>query len=220
MKLAIFDLDGTLLDGDSDELWCDFLIAEGLLERERFKRLNAELARDYQAGTVSAQAFYDFHLGLLAGRTPAQWQPLCRRFVREAVLPRVFTGAAALLQSHRQAGDLLLLSTATNRAITALTAQALGFEHLLATECALDEQGCFNGHACGVLNMREGKVTRLRQWLADRGQTLDGQPSCFYSDSINDRPLLEQVSEPIVTHADARLARLAAQRGWRTLSLR
>ncbi len=219
-RLAIFDLDHTLLDGDSDVLWCDFLMDEGLLDRGRFAPLNAAMERDYQAGTVGVQAFCDFYVGTLAGRTPAEWAPWCQRFLHERVLPRLFAGTQALLQRHRDAGDQLLMSTATNRVITALTAQALGIEHLIATDCALDDQGRFSGHTTGVLNMRDGKVERLQQWLAARGEGWGQRRTCFYSDSMNDLPLLERVDEPVVTNGDARLQALAEHRRWRVLSLR
>ncbi len=219
MQLAIFDLDHTLLDGDSDVLWCEFLMAEGELDRARFEVLNAAMERDYKAGTVGVQAFCDFYVGTLAGRTAAECLPLCQRFLHESVLPRLFPGTAALLQQHRQAGDLLLMSTATNRVITTLTAQALGFEHLIATECAVDETGRFSGATAGMLNMREGKVARLQQWLAAQEAWVSHLRRCFYSDSINDLPLLDQVDEPVVTNGDPRLQALAAERGWRTLSL-
>jgi HAD superfamily hydrolase (TIGR01490 family) len=218
--LAVFDLDHTLLDGDSDQLWCDFLMDDGLLERTAFGERNAQMERDYRAGTVTVQAFCDFYIGTLAGRTPAQWQPWRERFLRERVQPRLHKGAARLLDSHRQRGDLVVLSTATNRYLAELTAQALGIDLLIATEYELDGQGCFTGRALGVPNMRDGKVTRLRAWLAARGQALADWHSLFYSDSMNDLPLLQQVDEPVVTHGEARLLAVAAQQGWRTISLR
>ena len=165
-QLAIFDLDHTLIDGDSDTLWCEFLIDEGLLDGTDFGPRNAAMERDYRAGSVSTQAFCDFYIGTLAGRTAAQWQPLRQRFWQQWVQPCVHAGTAALLRMHQQRSDLMLLSTATNRFITELTAQALGFEHLLATECEVAADGCFTGRTQGVLNMREGKVSRLQTWLA------------------------------------------------------
>jgi HAD superfamily hydrolase (TIGR01490 family) len=218
-RLAVFDLDHTLIDGDSDQLWCEFLIDEGQLGRDAFAARNAAMERDYRAGSVSAQAFSAFYIGTLAGRTPVQWQPWCRRFLHERVQPRVRAGSPGLLAQHRARGDLMVLSTATNRVITELTAQALGFEHLIATDCEVGPDGCYTGRARGVLNMREGKVERLHGWLAWRGLALAELHSCFYSDSSNDRPLLEAVDEAVVTHGDARLLALAAERGWRTLTL-
>jgi HAD superfamily hydrolase (TIGR01490 family) len=219
-RLAIFDLDHTLLDGDSDALWCEFLMDQGLLDRATFEPRNRAMEHDYRAGSVSTQDFCNFYVGTLAGRTPAQWQPWRERFWRERVQPRLHAGTAALLQQHRERGDQLLLSTATNRYLTELTAAGLGFEQLLATECERDAQGSFTGRTLGAPNMREGKVERLQAWLAERGQALDEVDSCFYSDSMNDLPLLERVREPVVTNGDERLLVLAAARGWRTLSLR
>lgn len=219
-RLAVFDLDHTLLDGDSDQLWCDFLMDEGLLDRARFEPRNAEMERGYRAGTVSVQDFCDFYVGTLAGRSAAQWQPLRLRFWRERVQPRLHRGTAALLQRHRDAGDTLVMSTATNRCITELTAAGLGMPHLIATECELDGEGRFTGRTLGRPNMRDGKVERLATWLAGHGQSIDSVHASFYSDSMNDLPLLERVHDPVVTNGDERLLALAAQRGWRTLSLR
>lgn len=219
-RLAVFDLDHTLLSADSDQLWCDFLIDEGLLEPVHFGTRNAELERGYRDGSVSVQAFCDFYVGTLAGRTPAQWQPLRERFLHERVLPCVCPGTPALLQRHRDAGDLLLMSTATNHFITELTAQALGFAHLLATDCEIDAQGRFSGRTQGVLNMRQGKVARLQAWLAERGRALADVDSWFYSDSKNDLPLLQAVQHPVVVDGDEVLRAHAAQQGWPCISLR
>ena len=218
-RLAIFDLDHTLLRGDSDVLWCEFLMDEGLLDRASFEPRNLQMDRDYRAGTVSTHDFCRFYVGTLAGRSAADWQPLRERFWRERVQPCLYPGAAALLQQHRERGDALLMSTATNRFITELTAAGLGFDQLLATECEVDAQGRFTGGTTGTLNMRAGKVDRLKAWLAERGQVLADVHTLFYSDSMNDLPLLEQVNEPVVTNADDRLLALATQRGWRRLNL-
>jgi HAD superfamily hydrolase (TIGR01490 family) len=218
-RLAIFDLDHTLIDGDSDQLWCEFLMDEGLLDRTGFARRNREMEQAYRAGGVDVQAFCDFYIGTLAGRSAADWQPLRERFWRERVRPCIFAGTAALINHHRTRGDLLLLSTATNRYLSELTAAALGFRHLIATECEVGADGRFSGRTAGPPNMRAGKVTRLQAWLAERGLALGGVQSCFYSDSMNDLPLLEAVQEPVVTNGDATLRALAAARGWRTVSL-
>lgn len=218
--LAVFDLDHTLLDGDSDVLWCDFLMDEGVLDRAAFAPRNAAMEDGYRAGTVTVQEFCNFYVGTLGGRSPAQWEPLRQRFWAERVRPRLHRGTAALLRQHREAGHLMVMSTATNRYITELTALGLGFEHLIATECELDELGRFTGRTLGAPNMRAGKVERLRRWLAERSLAWGAQPLAFYSDSMNDLPLLEQASEPVVTNGDARLTALATQRGWRCISLK
>jgi HAD superfamily hydrolase (TIGR01490 family) len=218
-RLTLFDLDHTLLAGDSDVLWCDFLLRERLLDRARFEPLNAAMERDYRAGTVSVQAFCAFYVGTLVGRSVAQWEPLRRRFLTEVIAPRLAEAAHALVRRHRDAGDLLVLTTATNRVITELTAVHLGIEHLLATECATDASGCLTGAVADTPNMREGKVQRLHDWLAARGERLADFDSRFYSDSMNDLPLLAAVDHPVVVDADERLAAEAARRGWPALSL-
>ena len=219
-KLTLFDLDHTLLAGDSDVLWCDFLLREGVLDRARFEPLNAAMERDYRAGTVSVQAFCEFYVGTLAGRSIAQWEPLRQRFLSEVIAPRLPAAAHALVQRHREAGDLLVLTTATNRVITELTAAHLGTPHLLATECETDAAGGLTGAVAGTPNMREGKVARLHDWLTARGQRLADFDSTFYSDSMNDLPLLAAVDHPVVVDADERLAAEAARRAWPSMSLR
>lgn len=212
--LALFDLDHTLLDGDSDQLWCDFLIEEGLLERTTFAARNDEMARAYQAGTVDVRAFCEFYIGTLALKTPGDWQPLRERFLRDWIVPRLAAGGRAQIATHQQAGDRVVLTTASNRFITELTAAELGVPELLATECELTD-GRFTGKATGVLNMRAGKVERLHAWLAAQGHSLTDYATVAYSDSMNDLPLLEAVDQAVAAQPDARLQALAEQRGWR-----
>ncbi|MCG3189395.1 MAG: Phosphoserine phosphatase SerB1 [Burkholderiaceae bacterium] len=218
--LALFDLDHTLLDGDSDVLWCDFLLQRGVLDRAVFEPRNRRMDREYRAGTVSVQAFCEFYVGTLAGRTAAQWDPLRREFLHSVIAPRIGEAARALIARHRGAGDLLVLTTATNRHITELTAAHLDLPHLIATECETAADGRFTGRVAGTLNMREGKVTRLHEWLAARGLALADCDSTFYSDSINDLPLLQTVRRPVAVNPDERLAAIAAERGWPVLNLR
>jgi HAD superfamily hydrolase (TIGR01490 family) len=220
MKLAVFDLDHTLLDGDSDVLWCDFLMDRGLLDRAVFEPRNLAMAADYKAGSVSAQEFCEFYVGTLAGRSAAEWEAWRAEFLVRCVRPRLVAAGRACIEAHRAAGDLLVLSTATNRFITELTATELGFEHLLATECERGADGRFTGALQGTLNMREGKVVRLREWLAARALDLEAQDSVFYSDSINDLPLLMAVRQAVAVDPDPRLEREAQQRGWRVLRWR
>jgi len=217
--LALFDLDHTLLDGDSDVLWCDFLMDRSVLDRAAFAARNAAMERDYKAGTVSVQAFSTFYVATLAGRTAAQWQPLREAFLAKVVAPRIGPAARALVRQHQQAGALVVLTTATNRFLTELTAHDLGIEHLIATDCEVAADGTFTGQPQGTLNMREGKVVRLHAWLAARGQQLADFDSWAYSDSANDLPLLGAVQHAVAVHPDARLAAEAAQRGWPTLRL-
>jgi len=218
MQLALFDLDHTLLSGDSDVLWCEFLIDQGELD-ESWRARSSEMAGFYAAGTVTPKQYCDFYAATLAGRDAAQLQPLRERFVRDVVRPRIPDDARALLRRHRDAGDTLVLTTATNRIISALTAVDLGVDHYLCTELE-QVDGRFTGRTTGMLNMRSGKVDRLRRWLAGLGQseTLLKKAS-FYSDSINDLALLSVVGRPVVVDPDPRLESTALRKGWAILRL-
>lgn len=217
-RLALFDLDHTLLLGDSDVLWCDFLMDQGVLARADFAQRNADIEARYKTGAVDAAEFANFYVSTLAGRSPAQWESVRQQFLREVIVPRIPQAAQNLVASHQRAGDLVVLTTATNRFLTELTAVHLGFAHVIATEPELVD-GVFSGATTGVLNMRGGKVVRLHAWLQARGAQLQQFDSTGYSDSINDLPLLEAVDHAVVVHADARLAAIAAERGWRSLDL-
>ena len=216
MRLTLFDLDNTLLSGDSDVLWCDFLIDRGLLERSSFGPRNSDLEARYQAGTVGVEEFANFYVSTLAGRSPAQLEPLRQEFLATRIVPRIPQAATDLVRRHLDGGDLVALTTATNRVITELTAIYFGIEHLIAIEPEL-QGGVYTGRTCGTLNMRQGKVERLHQWLGGCGHRLAEFKSSAYSDSINDLPLLEAVQHPVAVDPDPRLAAVAAQRGWRTL---
>lgn len=217
-RLALFDLDHTLLLGDSDVLWCDFLMDQGVLARADFAQRNADIEARYKTGAVDAAEFANFYVSTLAGRSPAQWEAMRQQFLREVIVPRIPQAALDLVASHQRAGDLVVLTTATNRFLTELTADHLGVAHVIATEPELLD-GVFSGATTGVLNMRGGKVVRLHAWLQARGEQLQGFESTGYSDSINDLPLLEAVDHAVVVHADVRLAAIAAERGWRSLDL-
>lgn len=219
IRLALFDLDHTLLDGDSDVLWCDFLIERGVLDRASFGARNAQMDRDYRAGVVSAQAFSEFYVSTLAMRSRLEWEPLRREFLTDVVAPRIGQAAQALVRKHADAGDIVVLTTATNRFLTELTASHLGIEHLIATECEVDAAGDFSGRTAGTLNMREGKVERLHDWLRSRDIEWANCDATCYSDSINDLPLLSAVQHAVVVHADAQLSAEARQRGWPSLRL-
>ena len=218
-RLTLFDLDHTLLHGDSDVLWCEFLMDEGVLERKAFAARNADMEARYRAGTVGVEEFAHFYVGTLAGRSPAEWEPLRRRFMREVVAPRIPRDATKLVNEHLEAGDLVVMTTATNRFITEMTARHFDIPYLLATVPEL-VGGKFTGRTTGTLNMREGKVTRIREWLRERGQSLADFESTAYSDSINDLPLLEAVRLPVAVDPDARLAQIARERSWKVLNLR
>lgn len=219
MALALFDLDHTLLDGDSDELWCDFLIERGLLDAKSFAERSAAMVREYRAGTVGTHEFCTFYISTLAGRSAAEWDGLRREFLTTTVTPRIKPAARDLIEGHRAAGDELVMTTATNRYITELTCAWLGIPVLLSSECERDESGRFTGRLAGEPNMREGKVARLRAWLHEQGRQLDTVDSAFYTDSRNDLPLLECVRRPVAVDPDPQLAAEAQRRSWPTISL-
>ncbi len=217
MRLALFDLDNTLLAGDSDHSWGEFLCQQGHVDAGEYQRRNDAFYADYCAGQLDVVAYQAFSQAIL-GRTPltqlAQWQA---QFMAEVIEPMILPKGEALLAEHRRNGDRLVVITATNRFVTGPIAQRLGVSDLLATECAM-EQGRYLGHTTGTPCYQEGKVTCLQQWLTTTGLDLTG--SYFYSDSRNDLPLLEQVSHPIAVDPDEHLKATAISRGWPVLSLR
>ena len=217
-RLTLFDLDHTLLSGDSDVLWCDFLMDKGLVDRESFAARNADMETRYKAGTVGVQEFAGFYIGTLGGKSPAALEALRREFLATQVVPRIPAAALQLVTRHRQAGDLVVMTTATNRFITELTAAHFGIEHLLATEPEIVDD-LFTGRSSGILNMREGKVERLHHWLDARAESLERFHSTAYSDSINDLALLQAVDEAVAVDPDQRLAAIVQERGWRVLRL-
>jgi HAD superfamily hydrolase (TIGR01490 family) len=218
MQLALFDLDGTLLSGDSDSLWCEFLIDQGVLS-ESFRRRSEDVSQRYAAGTVIPKDFYDFHAGTLTRLDPTSVRPLQERFLQEWIRPRIPPDSRELLQRHRDAGDTLVLTTATNRVVSELTATELAMDHYLCTELE-QVDGRFTGRTTGILNMRTGKIDRLRQWLGESGQPKQLlEEACFYTDSINDSALLSVVRHPIVVDPDPRLESIAIRNGWAVLRL-
>ena len=217
MRLALFDLDHTLLSGDSDVLWCDFLVDAGLLEPS-WRGCCERIAAAYTAGTITPQDYCDFHASTLAGRDPESLRPLRERFLAERIRPRIPDDARALLERHRDEGHRLVLTTATSRVVSELTAHELGFaDDYIATELEMAD-GRFTGRALAPLNMRIGKVERLRQWLAAQREPETVLPQAiFYTDSINDLPLLSVVRTPVVVDPDPRLESTARRKGWRVL---
>ena len=219
MRLALFDLDHTLLSGDSDLLWCELLLREGLLGPD-FAERNRLMASAYTAGRVTPADYCNFYASTLVGRTEAEWQPLRERFLHEVIRPRIPDDARALLQHHRDAGHTLLLTTATNRLVSGLTAADLGVDHHLATELEVVD-GRFTGRTQGPPNMRTGKVERLRAWLQQQGLPEAAlKQATFYTDSINDLSLLSVVRQPVVVDPDPRLELTAARKGWTVLHFR
>ena len=219
-RLALFDLDGTLLAGDTDVLWCEFLIGEGVLDRETFAAANRDVADRYGRGEITPAEFAAFYAGTLAGRSPEQWAPLRERFIASSIAPRIGAASFGLVAARRVGGDRPVLTTATNRFLTAPIAALLGIADLVATELEVAANGEFTGRTSGIVNMREGKVARLAAWLADQGRDASSLASAtFYSDSINDLPLLCAVGTPVVVDPDPRLQAEALRRDWPVMSL-
>ena len=218
MSLAIFDLDNTLLRGDSDHAWGEFLVEQGAVDRERFASENNRYYAAYLAGTLDIYEFLEQHqLRPLAEYDRAMLERWRTEFVRTKIAPLITPAARALVEQHRARGDTLLIITATNRFITAPIAEAFGIPHLIATEPE-EVNGEFTGKVTGVPSYREGKVERLSEWLNDRHESLDD--SWFYSDSHNDLPLLNLVDHPVAVNADETLADYARTRGWTMIELR
>lgn len=217
MPLALFDLDNTLLGGDSDHAWGDYLCARGILDPVAYKARNDAFYQDYLAGKLDLQAYLSFSLEILAATEPAQLQQWHAAFMAECIEPIILPKALALLEQHRAAGDTLVIITATNRFVTGPIATRLGVPTLLATECEMDGDR-YTGRSTGGPCFREGKVTRLEHWLRETGFSLEG--SYFYSDSMNDLPLLERVQQPVAVDPDPVLHGEAMRRGWKVISLR
>ena len=217
-KLALFDLDNTLLTGDSDEEWLNFLIGEGVVDGKIEAAANADLVRRSREGGVGTLEFIRFYLRLLVPHEMPQLLAWRERFVRERILPRIPAAARELLAKHR--GDLVVIVTATNRFLTEPIAAELGVEHLIATEPEMKD-GRYTGDVSGTPAFREGKVARVNEWLGARGQRMgEYAETWFYSDSINDAPLLGAVSHPVAVDPSEQLEKLAAERGWPILRLR
>lgn len=217
MSLAIFDLDNTLLAGDSDYEWGQFLVRQGIVNAPVYEAANQRFMQQYEAGTLDIREFARFAFKPLTEHPLETLQAWRAYFITQCIRPLILPQALTLLEHHRNQGDTLLIITATNRFITEPIAQELGVEHLLATEAQFKD-GHYTGEIEGIPCFQEGKVQRLRIWLEQQTQTL--QDSWFYSDSHNDIPLLEQVSHPVAVDADARLSAHAQHCGWQRMSLR
>ncbi|QYY26115.1 HAD family phosphatase [Diaphorobacter sp. MNS-0] len=216
--LALFDLDHTLLDGDSDDLWCRFLVRHGLVNADIQQR-NAQMLADYGSGKVSVEAYSGFYARLLANRTPSEWAHWQDRFLAEEIMPRLPPTARALVDSHRRAGHTPVLTTASNRVIAERTAAELGFAQFLSTELALAND-VFTGEVRGTPNMRDGKLARIQAWLQEQDLPENALDSAwFYSDSINDLPLLSAVGHPVAVNPDKQLLQHALTKGWPVLDI-
>jgi HAD superfamily hydrolase (TIGR01490 family) len=220
MRLALFDLDHTLIPLDSDHAWGEFTVRLGWRDADEFRRANDGYYADYKAGTLDVHDYVRFATGAVRERGLAEGRRAHERFMAEVIRPAMTDAARALVRQHQAAGDTVLIVTATNAFVTRPIAQAFGVDHLIAIDLETDAGGQLTGAIVGVPSFREGKVARVEQWLADRGlRWSDLAHSTFYSDSMNDLPLLEKVDEPVATNPDERLATLAKQRGWRILNL-
>jgi HAD superfamily hydrolase (TIGR01490 family) len=219
MNLALFDLDNTLLAGDSDFQWAQFLIEQRALDRELHEARNLEFYEQYKAGTLDIHEFLDFQLKPLARHSRSQLDAWHREFMTQKILPLIAPGARKLIERHQLDGDLCIIITATNSFVTAPIAQALGIDNLIATEPE-QKNGEFTGQVSGVPCFREGKITRLEDWLNQHNLTwLSFLQSWFYSDSLNDLPLLGKVTHPVAVDPDATLKSYAIENGWPIISL-
>ena len=220
MRLALFDLDHTLLPIDSDHAWGEYTVARGWRDAVQFKARNDAFFEDYKAGKLDPQAYLVFATEAIRLRGATESIALRADYMRDVIEKHIQTQAIDLIEQHRRLGDEIILVTATNEFVTAPIAARLGFEHLIAVQLETDESGWYTGRWQGTPSFKEGKVERVRQWLSERGKTWgDVSHSTFYSDSMNDLPLLEQVHQPVATNPDPRLRALAQERGWKVLDL-
>lgn len=217
MALAIFDLDNTLIAGDSDHLWGEFLVEKNIVDAELFKQKNDEFYQDYVDGKLDIYKYIEFSLAPLAENDIETLNALHKEFMDERIRPIMLDKAKALIEKHRKTGDTLLVITATNRFVTEPIVKEFGIEDLLAIELE-QVAGRYTGKSTGVPSFKEGKVTRLQDWLNATQHSLEG--SFFYSDSHNDIPLLELVETPIVVDGDDQLLAHAATKSWQCISLR
>jgi HAD superfamily hydrolase (TIGR01490 family) len=217
VTLAIFDLDNTLLGGDSDNLWGQFVCERGLVDGEDFAARNEQFYADYRAGTLDIDAYLRFALSTLVGHSRDELEAWHRDFMASKIEPILLPKADQLLASHRQQGHELLIITATNEFITRPIAEFLGVPQLIACEGEIVE-GRYTGEPRGVPSYHHGKVIRLNMWLEERDISLEG--AFFYSDSHNDLPLLEIVDHPVAVDPDDRLRARAVEEGWPIISLR
>jgi len=220
VRLTLFDLDGTLLSTDSDHAFGEFMVRLGWAGGAEFQRLNDMFYAQYLAECLDIDAYIDFATASWRQRSPAALAEASERFNREMVQPHLHQSASALVHQHQLAGDRVLIITATNEFITRPIAQLFGVSELIATELDVDAHGRVNGKVRGVPAFREGKVTRVHQWLSQQGlDWADCERITFYSDSTNDLPLLEAVSHPVATNPGPALERIALERGWPVIRL-
>lgn len=218
-RLALFDLDHTLIPMDSDYEWGEFTIAMGWCDATEFKRRNTEFFEQYRAGVLDVHAYVRFATQAIREQGAEKSSAAHDRFMAEVVHKAITPQALALIEQHRAAGDELVIVTATNEFVTRPIAQAFGVAELIAVELERDDQGRLTGEIKGTPSAREGKVIRMEQWLAARGLSWEAVDTTFYTDSMNDLALLEKATWPVATNPDERLRALALARGWRILDL-
>lgn len=217
MSLAIFDLDNTLLAGDSDYLWGQFLVEKGIVDRGFYEEANARFYEHYRKGNLDIAQFLQFALKPLADNEPEALYAWRELFIEEKIRPILLPAARALIEEHREAGDLLIVITATNRFVTEPIVRLYGIEQLIATTPEFRD-GRYTGRFEGTPCFQDGKVKRLDAWLSENDHSLED--SWFYSDSHNDLPLLSRVANPVAVDPDETLAGIAAEKGWPIISLR
>lgn len=219
MKLALFDLDHTLLPIDSDQSWGEFTVHLGWHERDAFLKRNDAFYNDYLAGTLNIHDYVRFATEAFCQRGPEVAAQAHAQFMREVVQPAIRPQALALVQQHRDAGDRVIIITATNEFVTRPIADVFGVQELIAVELVRDASGWFTNEISGIPTLREGKVQRLQQWLMHEGLEWADVETTFYSDSRNDLPLLERVNHPVATNPDDTLRAIALDKGWPILEL-
>ncbi|CAM8356593.1 SerB Phosphoserine phosphatase [Candidatus Methylopumilus planktonicus] len=220
MNLALFDLDNTILAGDSDYNWSRFLIQEGYLDGAIHAEKNEKFYADYKAGTLDIYAFVEFQFKPLARNPRTVLNQLLKKYVEEVIKPMITEKARALVKRHQDEGDLIIVITATNSFITKPIAELFGIENLIGTDPE-EKEGEFTGKVSGLPSFKEGKVTRLEAWLKNKKLSLASfEKSYFYSDSHNDLPLMQKVTHPVAVDSDDVLSKYAQSKGWPQISLR
>ncbi len=220
MNLALFDLDNTILAGDSDYNWSRFLIQEGYLDGAIHAEKNEKFYADYKAGTLDIYAFVEFQFKPLARNPRTVLNQLLKKYVEEVIKPMITEKARALVKRHQDEGDLIIVITATNSFITKPIAELFGIENLIGTDPE-EKEGEFTGKVSGLPSFKEGKVTRLEAWLKGKNLSLASfEKSYFYSDSHNDLPLMQKVTHPVAVDSDDVLSEYAKSMGWPQISLR
>jgi len=220
MNLTLFDLDGTLIPGDSDHAFGGYMVDIGWADGEAWRARNDQFYADYCAGKLDLDVYIEFTTSAWRKRPADEVAAMQERFSREVMAEQLLPQARALVEKHQAAGDLVAIVTATNEFVTAPIARAFGVEHLIAVELERDADGRYTGRIHGTPSFQAGKITRVHEWLAGLGrQWQDFERVNFYSDSINDLPLLELASHPVATNPAPSLEKIAAERGWPILNL-